>query len=121
MPRPALYISICYYVAELFFLPMEVRNTVRTWSGEDPVFLPPAPPLSPSSWALEPHIQWGHRGQALAKACPRPRREVPPRVPGICFSVVSIVSLELAHNENKFCLIFACVPHFFHPYHPDIR
>lgn len=43
-----------------------------------------------------------------------------PSIPGTCLSVVSIVSLELAHNENKFCLIFACVPHFFHSYNLDI-
>lgn len=57
-------------------------------------------------------------GLALAKMCPCPWREAPSRVPGVRLSVISIMSLELAHNENKFCLIFdvrpSCV--FLHSY-----
>ena len=33
--------------------------------------------------------------------------------PGTCLSVGSILNLVLAHKENKFCLIFACVSRFF--------
>lgn len=111
VPRPALYTSICYHIAELFFLPMEVGNMVRTGSGEDLSSSHPHPTLtqlldSGSSSSGDTG------GLALAKVCPCLRREVASRVPGSRLSVVSIMSLEMAHNENKFCLIFACVPHF---------
>lgn len=87
----------------------------RIWGG--PVFLPPPPHSDPAPglWILI--VRGDTVGPALAKVCPCPQREVPSRAPEIRLSEVSIMSLELAHNENKFCLIFACVLlFFFHSY-----
>lgn len=100
---------------------MEVGNKVRTQSGEDPVFFPRSPHSHPAPglWALI--VRRDTAGLALAKVWPLLLAGGAPRSQGPASLWSSIVSLKLAHSENKFCLIFVCVPPpFFHLYNLDI-